>query len=82
MNLTAIIYPEDEMFVSLCPELDIASQGTTMAEARDNLQEAVEGVLEVATDAEIARRLAAPPVAIVAPLRVMPALREVERMAA
>ena len=81
MNLTAIIYPEDEMFVSLCPELDIASQGMTMEEAHHNLQEAVEGVLEVATDAEIARRLTAPPVAMVAPLRIAPATRELERVA-
>ena len=82
MNLTAIIYPEDEMFVSLCPELDIASQGSTMEEARHNLQEAVEGILAVATEGEIARRLAAPPVAIVTPLRLAPTTRELERVTA
>ncbi len=70
MQLTAIILPEDDGFVALCPELDIASQGDSMEEAHANLQEAVEGFLDVADDAEIVRRLSQPPVAIVSPLRV------------
>ena len=42
MKLTAVIEREGEGFVSLCPELDVASQGKTFEEARDNLREALE----------------------------------------
>lgn len=31
---TAILYKEDDMYVALCPELDIASQGVTIEEAK------------------------------------------------
>jgi len=41
MRLTAIIEREGDGYVSLCPELDIASQGRSVEEARDNLQEAL-----------------------------------------
>jgi predicted RNase H-like HicB family nuclease len=41
-NFTAIIEREGDGFVSLCPELDIASQGETVEEARRNLAEALE----------------------------------------
>ena len=41
-QLAAIIEREGFGYVSLCPELDIASQGDTIEEARENLQEAVE----------------------------------------
>jgi predicted RNase H-like HicB family nuclease len=40
-RLTAIIEREDDGFVSLCPELDIASQGASIEEARANLVEAL-----------------------------------------
>ena len=40
-RLTAIVERESEGYVALCPELDIASQGETVAEARDNLAEAL-----------------------------------------
>ena len=56
-QLTAIIAREDDMYVALCPELDITSQGDTVAEARDNLQEALELFCEMASKAEIRRRL-------------------------
>ena len=39
-TLTAIIEREGEDYVALCPELDIASQGATVSEARKNLTEA------------------------------------------
>jgi predicted RNase H-like HicB family nuclease len=58
-RLTAIIQPEGDGFVALCPELDIASQGDSVEEARDNLQEALELFFECASDKEIARRLVA-----------------------
>ena len=56
-QLTAIIEREEVGYVALCPELDIASQGDTVAEARDNLIEALELFFEVASDAEIQERL-------------------------
>ena len=56
MNFTAVIEREGDGFVSLCPELDIASQGDTVTEARDNLREAIELFLECADASEINRR--------------------------
>jgi hypothetical protein len=52
----AIVESEGELFVALCPELDIASQGATIQEARTNLNEAVELFLECAAPAEVAAR--------------------------
>ncbi|MGC4052746.1 MAG: type II toxin-antitoxin system HicB family antitoxin [Paludibaculum sp.] len=43
-RLTAIIEREDDGFVSLCPELDIASQGESIEEARANLSGSVDAV--------------------------------------
>ncbi len=56
-RMTAIIEREDDGFVSLCPELDIASQGTTIEEARANLIEALTLFFETASPSEVARRL-------------------------
>ena len=56
-QLTAIINPEDDWYVALCPELDIASQGKTIEEARDNLVEAVELFFEIASPSEIEDRM-------------------------
>lgn len=56
-QLTAIIEREGDGYVALCPELDIASQGDTVTEARDNLIEALELFFEVASEAEIAERM-------------------------
>jgi predicted RNase H-like HicB family nuclease len=56
-QFTAIISREDEWYVALCPELDIASQGKTVEEARSNLIEALELIFEVASPAEIQERL-------------------------
>ncbi len=42
MKLTVIIERDGDGYVSLCPELDIASQGCSIEEARDNLREALE----------------------------------------
>ena len=57
IQLTAIIEREGDGYVSLCPELDIASQGDSVSEARENLKEALELFFEVAPDSEIERRL-------------------------
>jgi predicted RNase H-like HicB family nuclease len=55
-QLTAIIEREGNGYVSLCPELDIASQGDTIEAARHNLQEALELFFETASPAEIHSR--------------------------
>ena len=56
LRFTAIIEREDEGFVSLCPEFDIASQGSSIEEARANLVEALSLFFETADPSEIARR--------------------------
>lgn len=56
-RLTAIIQREDDGYVALCPELDIASQGPTIESARENLREAVELFYECASPDEVASRL-------------------------
>ena len=56
-QLTAIIEREGNGYVALCPELDIASQGATIQEARENLREALELFFESASASEIQNRL-------------------------
>ena len=56
MKLTAIIEREGDGYVSLCPELDIASQGESVEEARDNLREALELFFEAASPEEVKQR--------------------------
>lgn len=56
-TFTAAIHREGDAYVSLCPELDIASQGVSVEEARDNLREAVELFLETASPQEVTERL-------------------------
>ena len=56
-NFTAIIEKENDGFVALCPELDVASQGNTVEEAKSNLQEAIELFFEHASKEEITSRL-------------------------
>lgn len=56
-QFTAVIEREDDMFVALCPELDIASQGVTVEEARRNLVEAIELFFESASPEEVRQRL-------------------------
>lgn len=52
-----MIYREGNGYVSLCPELDVGSQGDTVEEASANLREAVELFLESAEASEIASRM-------------------------
>ena len=56
-QLTAIIEREENWYVALCPELDIASQGTTVEQARENLREALELFFETASAEEVKERL-------------------------
>ena len=55
-HMTAIIEREDDGFVALCPELDIASQGASIEEARANLVEALTLFFETASASEVSRR--------------------------
>ena len=57
MKLTAVIEREGDGYVSLCPELDVASQGDTVEQARSNLQEALELFFETASPEEIEQRV-------------------------
>ena len=56
-QLTAIIEREDDGDVALCPEVDVASQGNTVEEARDNLHAALELFFETASPREVQERL-------------------------
>ena len=56
-QFTAIIEREDDSYVALCPELDIASQGASVEDARLNLKEAIELFFESASSEEIRERL-------------------------
>jgi len=56
-KFTAIIEKEGRWFIAHCPELDIASQGKSVDEARKNLREAVELFFRHASPSEIADRL-------------------------
>jgi len=55
-NLTALIEREGDGYVSLCPQLDIASQGATIEEARTNLIEAIQLFLQCASASEMKQR--------------------------
>jgi len=56
-KLTGVIEREGNGYVSLCPELNIASQGDAIEEAKGNLVEAIELFLETASPKEIKGRL-------------------------
>ena len=56
-RFTAIVNSEGDGYVAFCPKVDVASQGETVTEARDNLAEALTLFLESAYDDEIERRL-------------------------
>ena len=56
-TFTAIIEHEDGGYTALCPELDIASQGDSVEQARKNLIEALELFFETASETEIQERL-------------------------
>jgi predicted RNase H-like HicB family nuclease len=56
-QFTAILSKEEDQYVALCPELDIASQGATVEAARANLVEALELFFETASPEEVRGRL-------------------------
>ena len=45
-RFSAVITREENLYVALCPELDVASQGVTLDGAVSNLKEAIELYLE------------------------------------
>lgn len=45
-TLTAVIFKDEDMYVSKCPEVGTVSQGNTLEEALENLKEATELYLE------------------------------------
>ena len=55
-QLTAITEREGDGYAALCPELDIASQGDSVDQARNNLKEALELFFEAASSTEIQER--------------------------
>ena len=56
-RLTAIVERDADGYVARCTEIDVASQGRNVAEARDNLAEALELFFETAPAEEVDRRL-------------------------
>ena len=56
-QFTGIIEREGDGYVSLCPELDIASQGNSIEEAKQNLVEAIELFFEAADPSEVQKRI-------------------------
>jgi len=56
LQFTAIIEREGDGYVALCPQLDIASQGDSVEQAKSNLAEALELFFEFADPLEIQNR--------------------------
>lgn len=59
ITLTGIIHRDSgtDWYVALCPEIDVASQGKTVEEAREALAEAITLFFETASPEEISRRM-------------------------
>ena len=64
LELSAVVRREGRLYVALCPEFDVASQGKSVEEALRNLKEALELFLED-EDVEKPSRVEAPIVTIV-----------------
>jgi predicted RNase H-like HicB family nuclease len=46
LELSAVVRREGGLYVALCPEFDVASQGKSVEEALENLKEALKLYLE------------------------------------
>jgi len=53
LSLTGLVMRSDQSYLSLCPELDVASEGDTVAEAKRMLREAVAGYLELCFESNL-----------------------------
>jgi predicted RNase H-like HicB family nuclease len=51
--LNGVITQEDNVYCSLCLELDVASEGESVEEAKRNLEEAVKEYIEIAMEMNI-----------------------------
>jgi predicted RNase H-like HicB family nuclease len=56
-QLTCIIEREGKVYVSLCPQIDIVTQGDSVEKARKNLIEAIKLFFEMASPQEILARM-------------------------
>ena len=56
-QLTCIIEREGDGYVSLCPQIDIASQGDSVEQARNNLIEVIELFFETASPNELKAKM-------------------------
>ena len=61
LKFTGVIVKEGHWYLSLCPELDIASQGKTVAQAKNMLKEAVTLYLETAFESNLPYLRPTPP---------------------
>lgn len=68
LHLTAVIYWQEEGYVAYCAELDVASQGDTLEEAKAMLTEALELWLEDPPLEDLEERLGRK--TIIAPIEV------------
>jgi predicted RNase H-like HicB family nuclease len=64
LELSAVVWREEGLYVALCPELDVASQGKSVEEALSNLKEAL-GLYLDDEDVELPSRVEAPIVTLV-----------------
>lgn len=60
-TFSAIVEKEGKLFVALCPELDVASQGKSVDTALANLKEALGLYLETASPKELKAALSSRP---------------------
>jgi predicted RNase H-like HicB family nuclease len=60
-TFSAIVEKEGKLYVALCPELDVASQGKTIETALTNLKEAISLFIESASPKEFAAATASHP---------------------
>jgi predicted RNase H-like HicB family nuclease len=56
-RLTAIIEREDDGFVALCPEVDVASQGSTIEEARAKEESKLKVVTTIREEMNMAKKM-------------------------
>jgi predicted RNase H-like HicB family nuclease len=61
LKFTGVILKEDHWYISLCPELDVASQGKTAAQAKKMLKEAVALYLETSFESNLPYLRPVPP---------------------
>ncbi|MDE0068143.1 MAG: type II toxin-antitoxin system HicB family antitoxin [Caldilineaceae bacterium] len=57
-TLSCSAWKEGDWYVSRCEELEVASQGRSVGEAIDNLQEALQMLLETYSVEDLAKRIA------------------------